>query len=59
MDEYLFTLQKMGDDLNIKEKVEQEKLKEESEIRGEKYDLQVMHYIILVNYSQMLHLVKH
>ena len=53
----------MGDDLNIKEKEEQEKLKEEADIRNEKYELnyplQVMHYIILVNYSQMLHLGKH
>ena len=31
----------MGDGLNIKEKEEQEKLKEESEIRNEKYEIKL------------------
>ena len=31
----------MGDDLNKKEKEEQEKLKEEAEIRNEKYDIKL------------------
>ena len=31
----------MGDDLNIKEKEEQEKLKEEAEVRNEKYEIKL------------------
>ena len=34
---------KMGDDLNIKEKDEQEKLKKEAEIRNEKYEIKLQY----------------
>ena len=46
---------KMGDDLNIKEKQEQEKLKEEAEIRGEKYDIKLTSPgNVLYNFGKLL-----
>ena len=43
MDEYMFALLKMGDDLNMKEKEEQENLnlKKEAEVRNEKYEIEL------------------
>ena len=61
----VYIIKKTGNYLNIKEKEqekEQEKVKEEAEVRNEKYEIKLTTpgngLYNLVNYSQMLHLVK-
>ena len=61
--EYLFILEKMGADLNIKEKDEQEIIIKEHELRNKKYEMKLTFSgNALFNFGKLLanvHLVKH